>query len=304
MRLAASRQCCDPTGGAGLQTVWFMVRQNVKLSRRGFLSALGVYGGALALHSPRPAFAAGTAPVIAMASSLRFCADELVAAFVGAGGAPLRLVFGSSGTLVRQIENGAPFAMFLSADEGFALRLVNAGLTIDRGAVYGIGRLALVAHNGLAGAKEPHIKIDREMKGLAAALSLGRVTRFAIANPNHAPYGVRARQALQHARLWQALQGKLALGENVAQAAQFAGSGAADAGLIANSLARTPRFARRVTQALIPASWHAPLPQRMVMLAAAVGPQRARARKFYSFMGSNRARKILQRNGFDLPELH
>ncbi len=275
----------------------------MKLSRRDFLSALGVCGGAVLAQGSRPAFAANAAPVIAMASSLRFCADELVAAFVGAGGAPLRLVFGSSGTLVRQIESGAPFAMFLAADEDFTLRLVKAGLTIDRGAVYGIGRLALVAHKAGGAAEQPRIKIDSDMKGLAAALGAGRVRRFAIANPDHAPYGVRARQALQHARLWQALQSKLALGENVAQAAQFAGSGAADAGLIANSLARNPRFASRVTQALIPASWHAPLPQRMVLLAAvADGPQRARARKFYSFMGSAKARKILKRSGFDLPE--
>jgi len=258
--------------------------------------------GAVTIDTARTmAVAAPAGPVIAAASSLRFCADQLASAFVSAGGAPLRLVFGSSGNLVRQIEQGAPFALFLSADEDFALRLIKARLTLDGGAVYAVGRLALVSRRGRAADKA--ITIDSELKGLGTALWAGKVTRFAIANPEHAPYGRRAREVLQHARLWGAMKAKLALGENVAQAAQYAGSGAADAGLIANALARAPRYAKLVNQALVPASWHTPLPQRMVRLVSAGGLHRDIADRFYQFMLSAAAREILSNSGFDLPDV-
>ena len=116
-------------------------------------------------------------------------------------------------------------------------------------------------------------------------------------------YGRRARDILHHAKLWQLLTGKIVLGENVAQAAQFAGSGAADAGLIARALARAPRYASLVNHATVPATWHKPLRQRMVRLSAAGRRQQKTADRFYAFMGSPAARAVLLTAGFDLPNV-
>ena len=271
---------------------------NRAMNRRDFIRYATVNG---LVYAGTTSFArtasSSRSPVIAVASSMRFCMTEIRDGFAASTGEHIRLVFGSSGNLVRQVEQGAPFALFLSADESFANRLVTAGLTIDQGAVYAIGRLVLAAR------KDKLIAIDSEMQGLRQALSSGKINRFAIANPAHAPYGLRAREALQQARLWTALKTKLALGENVAQAAQFVGSGAADAGLIANSLARAPQLAKLINIAAIPASWHKPMDQRMVRLKSVPDQQKATAGKFYAFMHSGQVRAILQRHGFGLPPL-
>lgn len=236
-------------------------------------------------------------PIIAAASTLRFCLGDIAKAFAAAGGGSLRLTFGSSGNLARQVEQGAPFALFMSADENYALRLVQAGFAPDNGALYAIGRLALIARKG------GPIGVDAQLKGLRAAQRSGRLHRFAIANPAHAPYGMRAREALIHAGLWRPLQPRLVLGENVAQAAQYAETGAAEAGLVASALALSPRIARKLNTAIIPDSWHNPLRQRMVLLKAGSLAQNRQARAFYDFLQGAGARRILQRAGFSLPAL-
>jgi molybdate transport system substrate-binding protein len=203
----------------------------------------------------------------------------------------VRLTFGSSGNFTRQIEQGAPFEMFLSADEAYVFRLADAGLTDGRGALYAIGRIALIAPQASP------LRIDGGLAGLREALAEGRIGRFAIANPEHAPYGRAAEQALRHAGLWEAVRPFLVLGENVAQAAQFATAGAAQGGIIAYSLALAPDVARLGRHALLPADWHAPLNQRMVLLRRA-GP---RARAFYDFMQTRPAREVFIRYGFVLP---
>ena len=121
--------------------------------------------------------------------------------------------------------------------------------------------------------------------------------RFAIANPEHAPYGRAAEQALRARGLWQALRPKLVLGENVAQAAQFASGGDTEGGIIAYSLALSPELRRRGTFALIPDSMHAPLRQRMVLLQGATPA----AERLYEYLRSPPSREILARYGFVLP---
>lgn len=230
-------------------------------------------------------------PVIAAAADLKFALEEVVAAFAAAGGSGVRLAFGSSGTFARQIEQGGPFEMFLSADEDYVFRLADRDLTVDRGELYAVGRIALMAPHGSP------LRVDGAMAGLREALAGRTVKRFAIANPEHAPYGRAAEQALRRAGLWEALRPLLVFGENAAQAAQFAVAGSSEGGIVPLSLALAPPIARLGTYALLPAEWHAPLNQRMVLLKQAG----ATARAFYGFLRAGTARAILVRYGFVLP---
>jgi len=230
-------------------------------------------------------------PVIAAASDLQFALPEVAAAFERETGLTVRLTFGSSGNFTRQIRQGAPFQLFLSADEGYVQQLAREGLTGGDGTLYALGRIVIVTP--LGSALEP----DEALNGLKRALGEGRLKRFAIANPEHAPYGKRAEEALRHAGLWNDIQDKLVLGENVTQAAQFAVSGSTDGGIIAYSLALSPKIAKAAHYALIPEDWHAPLRQRMVLLRGAG----ATAREFYSFLQGKASRAILKKYGFLLP---
>lgn len=228
---------------------------------------------------------------IAAASDLQFALEEVRKQFNADTGKSVQIVYGSSGNFFRQISEGAPFQMFLSADESYVAGLVDAGLTLDAGDLYAIGRLVIITpHDSL-------LQADTELVQLRDALRDNRIRRFAIANPDHAPYGQRAKEALQHAALWQALQGKLVLGENVSQAAQFATSGNAQGGIIAYSLALAPNVSRLGEYALIPQEWHAPLRQRMVLLKSA----NADVRAFYAYLQSASAKDTMARFGFTAP---
>ena len=231
---------------------------------------------------------------IAAASDLQFALEALRTQFELDSGKSIQVVYGSSGNFYRQIREGAPFQMFLSADESYVQRLTDAGLTEGEGALYALGRIVIITPHGST------LTPDAQLQDLSAALASDRISRFAIANPEHAPYGERAEEALRHAGLWDALQGKLVLGENVSQAAQFATSGNAQGGIIAYSLALSPNVSALGEFALIPEQWHQPLRQRMVLIKTA----NADVRDFYAYLQSAPAREILQRYGFALPEDH
>jgi molybdate transport system substrate-binding protein len=231
------------------------------------------------------------APVIAAAADLKFALEDVAAKFKADTGKEVRLNFGSSGNFVQQLQQGAPFQMFLSADEGFVFQLADAGKTIDRGTLYAEGRIVLFAPKGSS------LKPDAGFNDLRAALAGGRIQRFAIANPEHAPYGRAAQQALQGQGLWEAIQPKLVLGENVAQAAQFATSGSAQGGIFAYSLAISPEVSSLGTYVLIPSDWHAPLQQRMVLMKNAG----AVAKAFYAYVQAPSARAVFRKYGFLLP---
>ena len=230
-------------------------------------------------------------PIVAAASDLNFALTEIANQFARDTGQRVELVFGSSGTLTRQVRDGAPFEMFLSADEAFVEQLAGAGLTRDRGALYAVGRIVLFAPTGSP--LNPRDGLD----GLARLLASGRVTRFAIANPEHAPYGRAAEAALRKRGIWNNLQPRLVLGENISQAAQFATTGNAVGGIIAYSLALAPNLQNRGTYALIPDADHAPLRQRMVLLKRA-GPV---VERFYRYLQEASARAVLEKYGFSLP---
>jgi len=248
---------------------------------------------ALALWLPGAPVLAQTArsPVVAAASDLQFAVAEIAVAFRAETGADVRLSMGSTGNFARQIREGAPFQIFMAADEQFIFDLHRDGLTRDQGDLYAVGRIVIMTPHGST------LAADGALDSLAQALAANRVTRFAIANPDHAPYGRRAREALQHKGLWQALQPRLVLGENVSQAAQFALSGNAQGGIIAYSLARAPAIEGLGNYQLIPQDWHQPLRQRMALLKTA-GPA---AERFYAYMKSPSARAVMARYGFVLP---
>lgn len=246
----------------------------------GVLLGLAVCAGAVAQGKP---------PIVAAASDLKFAVTEIAARFEADTGRKVTLNFGSSGNFARQIQQGAPFELFMSADEAFVFKLADAGLTRDRGELYAIGRIVLFVPKGSP------LKLDAELKGVQAGWS--QVRKFAIANPEHAPYGRAAEEALRSLQLWELVKPKLVLGENISQAAQFVTTRSAEAGIIALSLALAPELAREGDHVLLPESLHNPLRQRMVLTRNAGET----ARQFHDYLRQPAARSILRKYGFVLP---
>lgn len=258
-------------------------------------AALLLAGGAL-LAAPAPAARAqgaggAAAPLVAAASDLQFALEEVARAFAAETGEAVRLSFGSSGNFARQIEQGSPAEVFLSADEGFVFRLADAGLTRDRGELYAIGRVVLLAPPGSP------LRAEGGLDALREALDAGRIARFAIANPEHAPYGRAAEEALRATGLWERVRPRLVLGENVSQAAQFALAGGSQGGIVAYSLVLAPAMQGRGTHVLLPDGLHQPLRQRMVLTRRA-GPV---AERFYAYVQGPASREVMRRYGFALP---
>jgi len=239
-----------------------------------------------------PATGAQRPPPIAAAANLNFALTEIAGQFERDRGVRVDVVFGASGTLTRQIRDGAPFEMFLAADEEFPDQLTAAGLTRDAGAVYAIGRLVLFAPTGSP------LAVDERLDGLSRLLKAGGMTRFAIANPDVAPYGRAAEAVLRKRGLWDAIRPRLVLGDSIAQAAQFVTTGNAVGGLIAYSLVKEPALADKGKYALIPHADHPPLRQRMVLLK----PATPVAEQFYAYMQGTAARAVLIKYGYEAPQ--
>jgi molybdate transport system substrate-binding protein len=250
------------------------------------LQVLGLIVGLAVLE---PAMAQEKPPIVAAASDLKFAITEIAARFEVDTGRKLALNFGSSGNFARQIQQGAPFELFMSADEDFVFKLADAGLTRDRGDLYAIGRIVLYAPKG------SKIALDPQLNGLQAGW--GEVRKFAIANPEHAPYGRAAEEALRALKLWDFVKPKLVFGENIAQTAQFITTRSAEAGIIALSLALAPELARQGDHVLLPETLHNQLRQRMVLTKAAGET----AAMFYAYLQQPPARAILKKYGFVLP---
>lgn len=231
------------------------------------------------------------APAVAAASDLQFALMDVVAQFQRDTGKSVRLTFGSSGNFARQIEQGAPFELYFSADEEYVERLRGKQLTRDAGALYAIGRIVLFAPKGSA------LRLDEKLDGVHALVDSKQAFKFAIANPEHAPYGRAAQQALEKLDLWRKLRSNLVLGENVSQAAQFVTSGNATAGIVAYSLALAPAMKSSGGFVLLPEHLHLPLRQRMVLLKSA-SPV---AEEFYRYVQAPAARTVFRKFGFVLP---
>ena len=242
-----------------------------------------------------PCLRAQDVPAIAAASDLRYALDEVLTRFQRDTGRSARVSYGSSGVYTAQIRQGAPFELFLSADEHVVFQLHEAGRTEDRGQLYAVGRLVLFAPAGAGWTPDP------EFRGLAAARDAKTLRRFAIANPEHAPYGRAALAVLTSLQIAETVQPRLVLADNVAQALQFVDTGGASLGLVSASLAGDPRLAGRGRGIPVSSELHPPLRQGGVILKWARDPTAARAVR--DFLVGSRGRELLREHGFQLPEL-
>jgi molybdate transport system substrate-binding protein len=239
------------------------------------------------------AFAAPLKLRVAAASDLKFALMALCQDFTQATGRGVDLQFGSSGNLAQQITHGLPLDIFMSADEALVFSLYHGGFTPDIGALYATGRIALLLPKN-SSVQLP--KTETEAR-LNLAKQLQTVRKFAIANPEHAPYGRAAKEALQNLGLWSQLQPKLVLGDNISQATQFITSGAAQAGISALSLAIAPEVAAQSgNHWLIPANLHTPLKQRMVLLKTA----QPAAKALFEYLQTPAAKALLAKYGFSV----
>ena len=237
------------------------------------------------------AMAAAPTLIVAAASDLQAALPAIAAQFEKETGHKVTLTFGSSGNFFTQIQNGAPFDAFLSADIDYPRRLERAGLA-ERGSLYeyAIGRIVLWTRN------DSGIDLHSGLTVLTSA----NIRRVAIANPQHAPYGRAAVAALRHEQLYERVRGKFVLGENISQAAQFVQSGNAQVGVLALSLALAPALKNAGTYVEIPVSFHPPIEQAGVVLA--LSPQKAVARQFIEFLKRPDSVRVLQSYGFVLPQ--
>lgn len=234
-------------------------------------------------HSPKR-----DVPLIAAASSIKFALDDVIQKFTSDTGLRVNVSYGSSGNLVSQIRHGAPFQLFLSADESYVSELKKKGLIQGEGQVYAIGKLALVAP------KTSPLPLDASLKGVAAFIRSDQLARFAIANPKHAPYGERAQALLKRVGLWNNIQPHLVLGENVSQAAQFVLTGAVQGGIVALSLTISPQFKKEIDYVVLPMDSYPPLKQSMALLNNAD----TTAKLFYQYVLSPKSQSIFQHYGF------
>jgi molybdate transport system substrate-binding protein len=229
---------------------------------------------------------------VAAAADLRFALDELASQFRSAHpGVDLAITYGSSGNFFAQIQNGAPFDVFLSADADYPRRLIAAGLASkDSLFLYGVGRIVVWVPAGSP--------LDPAALGIHL-LEASSVRHIAIANPQHAPYGRAAEAALRSLGVYDRVAAKLVLGENIVQAFEFAESGAAAAGIVALSLALAPAARGHGRYWEVPQDAYPKIEQAGVILARApAGP----AAQFRAFLLSTEARRILKQYGFSVPQ--
>ncbi|HEX9533444.1 MAG TPA: molybdate ABC transporter substrate-binding protein [bacterium] len=244
----------------------------------------------LVLTAPAVRGAQGGLVVVAAAADARFALDELATLFMQRQGIQVQITYGSSGQLATQIEQGAPFDLFFSADEQLIRHLSTQGLIAEQTEqIYGIGRIVLWVRNDSP--------IDPR-RGLHV-LTDDRIRFIAIANPEHAPYGKAAAQALRAGGLWDRVHTKLVLGENISQTLQFARTGNADVGIVALSLAVAPPVQPNGRYWLIPASLHDPIRQAAGVVARS--PRLEHAKAFLAFVTGLEGGQVLRRYGFTLP---
>ncbi len=227
---------------------------------------------------------------IAAASDLQAVMPQAVERFQQQTGQRVAVTFGSSGNFMSQIQNGAPFDLFFSADEAYPEQLERGGLA-EPGSryVYGIGRIVVWVR------KDSRLDVGRGLR----LLTDERVRKVAIANPEHAPYGRAAVAALEHEGLAAAVTPKFVLGENISQAAQFVQSGNAEVGIIALSLALSQNLKSLGDYWTVPDTFHPPLRQAAIIVRAS--PRKDAARRFLAFLRQPDISQLMQASGFALP---
>jgi len=230
--------------------------------------------------------------VVAAAADLSVALQEIADGYQKQSGVQLKLSFGASGALTQQIQNGAPFDLFFSADMDYPRQLIAAGAA-DQASLYqyAVGKLVLWVP-----ADSP---LDLDLKGINALLDPS-VKKIAVANPQHAPYGRAAVAALKHAGVYDRVADRLVLGENVAQAAQFVESGNAQAGFVALAHAVAPAMRGKGKYWEVPADFYPPLVQGVVVLSHS--QHKKEAADFLEYIKTKDAAELLRRYGFTLPQ--
>jgi molybdate transport system substrate-binding protein len=228
---------------------------------------------------------------IAAAADLIFAFKDVAAQFEKQTGNSLKLTYGSSGNFFAQIQNGAPFDLFFSADIGYPQKLETAGLA-EPGTIYeyASGKLVIWVPNAS--------KLDLS-RGLATLLDPS-IRKIAIANPQHAPYGVAAVAAMRHDGIYDKVKNKLVLGENISQTAQFVESGNADVGLLALSLAVAPAMKGSGRYIEIPPDDYPPIIQAAVILKSSRNKELAD--QFLKFLKEPATVALMERYGFSIPK--
>jgi molybdate transport system substrate-binding protein len=228
---------------------------------------------------------------VAAAADLNFAMKDLAARYEQKSGNKIALSFGASGNFYSQIQSGAPYDLFFSADANYPTKLAVDGF-IEKSSVrnYAVGHLVLWIPNSS--------KLDLQKLKMDALLQPS-VQKIALANPDHAPYGRAAMAALEHFGLKERVGGKFVLGENVSQAVQFVQSGNAQAGLIPLSLALSPPMKAAGRYWELPADSYPAIQQAVGILASSKRQQAAQA--FIDFVTSPEGATVLQQYGFALP---
>jgi molybdate transport system substrate-binding protein len=227
---------------------------------------------------------------VAAAADMKFAMTELASQFGKQSGAKLDVTYGSSGNFLTQIQNGAPFDLFFSADSEYPKKLEAAGLT-EPGTryQYALGSIVIWTPG------DSEINASRD--GWKSLLDQ-HVKKIAIANPEHAPYGRAALAAMKKAGIYEQVKEKLVYGENISQAAEFVQSGNAQAGIVALSLALSPAM-KNGNQWGVPTDLYPPIKQVAVILKASMNKDAAR--RFLDFVSGPQGHEILQRYGFTIP---
>jgi molybdate transport system substrate-binding protein len=226
---------------------------------------------------------------IAAAADLQFAMQDMAARFQKETGKTVKLIYGSSGNFFQQIQNGAPFDMFFSANLEYPKKLEAAGLT-DPGTYYQYAKGKIV----IWVAKDSKLDLS---SGLHSLLEPS-VKKIAVANPQHAPYGQAAVAAMQKENIYDKVKDKFVLGENISQTASFVISGSADVGIVALSLALSPNMKDRGRYAEVPASEYPPIEQACVVLSSSKNKETAR--QFLLFVKTAAVADILRSYGFDV----
>jgi molybdate transport system substrate-binding protein len=224
---------------------------------------------------------------VAAAADLNFALKEIAQKYQHETGNELKLSFGSSGNFVVQIQNGAPFDLFFSADISYPKKIEQAGLaepcTLTR---YAQGKIVLWVPAGS--------KLDLS-RGLDVLLDPS-VKKIAIANPQHAPYGRAAEEAIRKAGVYDRVKDKLVIGENISQTAQFVQTGNADIGIVALSLAMAPTMKSEGRSEEIRTDLYAPIDQGVVVLKSS--KKKEAAKEFLNYLRKNETQQILRKYGF------
>jgi len=265
--------------------------KNARFFASALLVASIVLAGASGWAQEKEKESNSAALVVAAAADLSAVLKEIGDRFEKKTGATVKLAFGASGAFTQQIQNGAPFDLFFSADMDYPRQLISAG-DADAASLYqyAIGKLVLwVSADSM---------LDVEHQGMNILLDPS-VKKIAIANPQHAPYGRAAVATLKHAGIYDRIADRLVLGENISQAAQFVESGNAQAGFVALAHASAPAMRGKGKYWEVPADFYPPLAQGVVVLSHS--QHKKEAADFLEYMKTKEVSELLEKYGFTLP---